>query len=234
MAFRIETRVGCIAMLALAAWGATPVTIEVRHRHLRKGADGTLTFEEHGMKFVEEGKRAAHSREWKYSDIERFDLAPEHIRVITYEDIRWQAGRDRVFLFDELPDGAAGSLYAMLESKLDQRFVADVATLAAGRVRWESPAKMLRLASGSNGTLRITEDRVVFEGDRGSRTWRIADVDNFSSAGPFELSLTSLDGETRFQLKQQLPEDRYNELWRLFSKAPGLKNFMTLQETHHD
>lgn len=232
MAFRIEEATLCL-MLAAGAAIADPVTLEVRHRHPRKGVHGTLTFTEEGVRFDEPGKHAAHSRTWKYAQMQRFELAPDHILVRTYEDLRWQAGRDLEYRFDQLPDGAAEKLYPMLAGKLDQRFVAAVLSTVES-VLWEVPAKMLRRTTGSNGTLRIAEDRVVFEGSSGSRTWRTADITNFSSAGPFELTLTSLDGETRFQLKQPLPEDRYDELWRHFNRAGGLKTFVPLGENHHD
>lgn len=235
MAFRIKETTGCLALaLLFAAMGAAePVTIEVRHRHLRKGATGTLTFTDDGVRFDEPGKRAAHSRAWKYPEVQQFELAPHSIHLRTYEDVRWQGGRDLEYVFDRLPDGAADRLYPVLAAKLDQRFIADLPSPAAG-VLWEAPAKMLHRTGGSNGTLRIAADRIVFESPHASRTWRIADVANLSSAGPFELSITSLDGETRFQLKQALPEDRYNELWRHFNPAPGLKALMPLGEMHHE
>ncbi len=99
---------------------------------------------------------------------------------------------------------------------------------------WEAPAKLLHRTGGYNGTLKIAQDVVVFQSARGSRTWRLSDIDNFSSAGPFELTVTSLDAETRFQLKQPLPEDRYNDLWRHFQRATGPKTFQPFEENHHE
>jgi hypothetical protein len=216
------------------AFGAAPVTLTVRHRHARKGALGTLRFSGDGLRYDEAAKRAAHSRMWKYTDLQRFELAPDHIRVVTYEDVRNLAGRDLAYVFDHIPGDAAQRLYPLLAAKLDRRFIAWVPA-SAGAPLWEAPAKMLRGTGGANGTLRIAADCIVFESATRSRTWRTADVLNFSSSGPFELTLTTLDGESRFQLKQALAEDRYNELWRRFNPAPGLKTTTsTTQEMHYD
>jgi hypothetical protein len=66
---------------------------------------------------------------------------------------------------------------------------------------------------------------VVFRSAGASRTWRYRDILGLTSESPFELTLASLDGETRFQLKQYLPEDRYDDLWRRINEANGLRPF---------
>ena len=236
MAFRTETSIRVVAGIAMCAAlaAAQPLEIPVRHRHLRGGVAGTLAFTAEGVRFTEPGKRSGHSRTWAYTDLQQFSLAPDGIRIRTYEDVRWQAGRDREYRFDGLPEGAAAKLYAMLAPRLEERFIAELAPPSAGAPLWEAPAKLLRGTGGFNGTLRVTDDRIVFDGGRGSRTWRYSDIENLSSAGAYELSVTSLDGETRFQLKQPLPEARYNTLWRRITGANGLNPFLTSKETSHD
>lgn len=216
MAFRIKALCG-IGLLACSA--AQPLTLAVRH--------GSITFTDAGVQF--------NSRSWDYKNIQRLELSPTEIRLRTYEDVRWQLGRDREFVFKHLAPGETAKLYLFLSAHLDQRFIARLPEPVTAPV-WEAPAKMLHRNGGYNGELKIGAGCVVFEGpgEYASRTWRYTDLGNVSSSSPFELTLTSLDGETRFQLKEALLEDRYNDLWRRVTEANGLKVFQSQMESHHD
>ncbi len=118
-----------LAMFAAA--GAEPVTLESATVICARA--GRVRWRSPMMAFdlMSAGKKADHSRTWKYSDLQQLELAPDHIRVRTYEDIGWQAGKDREYLFDRIGDGSAAKLYPLLAAKLDQRFVAECA--GAGR-----------------------------------------------------------------------------------------------------
>jgi hypothetical protein len=48
-----------------------------------------------------------------------------------------------------------------------------------------------------------------------------------SATPPFELVFSTIEGEQRFALKQALPEDRYNQIWRRISEFNGLKVYGT-------
>ena len=148
------------------------------------------------------------------------------MRLVTYEDIHWQLGRDRAFLFDHLPPDLASRVYPFLIAKLDQRFLAHVPDPSVEPI-YETPSKLLLGRAGSNGILKIGLDRITFNGgDRGeSRTWRYSDITTVSSANPFDLTLATLECENRIQLKRALPEATYNELWRRISEANGLKTY---------
>lgn len=208
----------------LPALAAQPFTFSVKR--------GTATFSEDGVRLERRGKEA---RAWDYGNIQELRLSPTEIRIRTYDDVRWQLGRDREYEFDRLSKEDTGKLYRFLISRLDQRFVAEIAE-PIGAPEWSMPAKLLHRTGGFNGELKIGADRIVFEGagEHSSRTWRITDIQNVSSAGPFELSLTSLGGETRFQLKRALPEDRYGGLWQRVMEANGLKIFQSSMGGHHD
>jgi hypothetical protein len=230
MAFRIKAAAYLIFTTLLSAG---EYKYPVRHVHARKGATGTLTLTETGVSFEEPGKKSEHSRTWKYEEIQRFDLSPGRLRILTYEDVRWQLGRDREYTFDRLPDKMAAQLYPMLSARLDQRFVAEVPNQVPDAL-WSMPAKMLRGRSGSNGALEVGSGRIVFASSKDSRTWRYSDILAIASENPFELTIASLDRETRIQLKQNLSEDRYNDLWRRVSEANGLHAFHSTLENHHD
>jgi hypothetical protein len=211
---------------ALAQQGTWPV----RHQHLRNGAVGTLRVTPDSITFDERDKKnrpTAHSRVWKYEDIQQLTLGTKTLRILTYEDQRLEFGRDREFVFDRLPAALVTALYSGWRDRLDSRFVA---ALADDQIHadWQMPVKLLHGRNGSQGVLRFGADRVVYKTPQGeeSRTWRIADIENVSSSGPFDLTVAAHEGEFRFQLKEVLAEDRYNQLWRQISRSHGLQTLI--------
>ena len=205
---------------------------QVRHRHLRNGAAGTLRATPDSLSFEEldkKGHPTAHSRQWKYADIQLLTLGTRTLRLRTYEDQRWELGRDREFVFDQLPAGLVTELYIAWRDHLDTRFVAALADTQLAHPDWQIAAKLLHGRSGSQGVIRFGADRIVYQTEQGeeSRTWRVTDkendIENVSTSGPFDLTINTHEGEFRFQLKETLPEDRYNRLWRQVSRVGGLQ-----------
>ncbi len=230
MAFRSQAALSLI----LAASVAAAQEYSVRHRHLRNGAEGILRFTPAGVAFEEPGKHAAHSREWRFEEIQRFDLSPSELRILTYEDDRKRLNADREFVFDKLPPKMPEELYASLSARLDQRFIARVPDNGFTPL-WSMPAKMLtRRGAGANGTLHAGAERISFDSPAGSRTWRYHDIQSIATENPYELTIHSLDRETRIQLKQELREDVYNDLWRRIEEANGLRAYHSTLESHHD
>lgn len=225
MALRIE-KTAFILIVSGVILAAQDLTFSVRHNHLHKYGVGTLTFTENTIQWEEPGKSHEHSQLWTYEQIQRLELAQDQVRIVTYEDIRWQVGRDRAFLFDHIPADLASRVYPFLIAKLDQRFQAHVYDPSIEPI-YETPAKLLLGRAGSNGVLKIGPDRITFNGgDRGqSRTWRYSDITIFSNAGPFDLTLATLEGENRIQLKRPLPEATYTDLWRRISESNGLTTY---------
>jgi hypothetical protein len=199
MAFRIEAA----ALAFLIAVPALAQEYAVRGGLLRVSAD-SIAFEEKDR-----------WREWKLDEIRQLTLGSTFVRVQTYE------GRNREYVFAPVPTALAEKWYPVFSAQRDQRFVA---ALADEQVRaiWQIPVK---LRNKVQGVLLVGADRVVFratpEGE--SRTWRIGDIESVASAGPFDLTVTTREKEFRFDLKQALPEARYQELWRQIHRAQGLQ-----------
>lgn len=199
-------------MLAQAA-AAQEFRYPARHHHLRKSGAGTLVIGAEGLSFAE--ARGDHRWTWKWQDVQRLDLAPRTLRVLTYRDNPWKLGADREYRFDLDSAQTFGDAYEFLKGRLDQRLVAELADPDAAD-GWSLPAKHLRRFGGTLGVLEAGAGRVVFkaEGKGESRTWRFADIANISRSGPFEFTLTSYEKTFNFQLREPLSEARYNELWR--------------------
>jgi hypothetical protein len=218
MAFRTEARIG--AILIAAAMLAEGQTVEVRHRHLHKGANGELRITAHNISFTEWGKDRRHSRVWKYEDIQHLELTPDVLRILTYEDQKWKLGLDREYVFDRLPDGFAEQVYRQWKDRLDQRFFAGVADPDV-RPLWQAPVKLTGLFQGSEGMLLVGAHRLSYRSKKTgeSRTWRFVDIENIASANAFDLSVVTREREFRFQLKERLALGRYDELWRRLNSS---------------
>ena len=238
MALRIEAA-------AIAIIFATSVQA-VEHRHVRGTAAGTLTITDAGISYKESGKHADHSREWRWTDIQQLTLSPEKLRILTYEDAKWKLGRDREYVFDELAKDLVTSALPLLRAHLDQRFIEAVPQ--NGHATWRLEAKLQRKFTGIDGALAGGPDQITFEAKRPeeSRTWRIADIDSITSSGPYDLTITTYErarlsradrSDFHFQLKDRLPDERYNALWRKVNEAKGWKDLNTLLPTegeHHE
>ena len=213
---------GCL--IFLAALGSAETQFPVRHEHLRKGCAGTLKVTDDGIAFQGAKK---HAWTWQYRDIQQLTYASGRITVLTYEDNPRRLGVDRGYTFTgEIPR----ELYALWSARLDQRFVAEVADPAVEG--WSLPVKHLLRVKGSEGTLTFGAERIVYRtaAPDDARTWRYQDIDNISSSGPFQLTITSYErarshyGDRKgfnFQLKQALNEAQYNQLWLDIQKKNG-------------
>ena len=229
MAFRIETGIIALGVVAHALTGAP-----VEHKHFRHSGHGELVVTEESIAFTEIGKHAEHSRVWKYEQIQQLELSETTLRVLTYEDQNFPLGKDREYIFEQLPKDFAKSVYPTWKDRLDQRFVAALADQEVSTLI-EFPAKLLGLTKGVIGTLLFAEDRVVFRTAKPgeSRTWRLSDIDNIASAGPFDFSVVTMEHhgawnagtrDFRFQLQRPMEEARFNEMWRkLLSGHNGIR-----------
>ncbi len=243
MEFWVKARTGKIvtmALLCVAGAVAQPFTYRAQHAHVHRGGSGSLEITENGISFREQGKHKEHSRQWKYSDIQQLELSPTGLTILTYEDGKWEVGRDRQYRFNNLPEDFTKQVYPFFRRTLDQRFIAEVADPDV-KPLWQAPAKLMAGLNGTHGVLIVGDDRIVFLGDAAkvSQTWRYSDIENISNSGPFELSInTQQHGgiwngnwrEFRFQMKEPLSEDKYNDLWRRLNRPFVLKSLQVLPD----
>ena len=205
------------AVLLPAAALAAEIRFDVRHEHLHKGCGGALTVDEQGISYRGAKK---HAWRWSYQEIQELKLGPRSIHILTYQDHSYD-------FRGEIP----AAVYALWKNRLDQRFVAEIADQQV-QPEWRVPARYLTRMAGSQGVIEISRDRIVFKSDRedDSRTWRFSDIENISSSGPFQLTITTFErarfhyGDRKgfnFQLKEALSEARYDDLWRKINQENG-------------
>ena len=255
MEFRIEkgtlAALSCLLLLAQAAPAQQQFQYEAWHGHSRPphirkaGNMGTLTITDSGVAFVEgnkDGKKPKHPHawHWDYQDIQQLKVAYKSLTVLTYKDNKWKLGMDREYEFDLVADKTLEDSYQFLKNRLDQRFVAEIPDRLSS-VLWEIPVKHLLRFGGDEGVLQVGPDEIVYKSANKaeSRTWRYQDIENVSSAGPFQLTITTFErakthyGDLKgfnFELKQRLEEAPYNDLWLRLNQSKGLKILKSYRE----
>ena len=206
---------GIEALFALASI----LTFNVEHDHLRKTGAGTLSVHDVGIAFEERGE-PSHNRSWTWENIQQLMLEPDRMRILTYRDQKWQAGRDEDYvLIGKIP----AEVQAAFRQHLGAKYVSAVPQDAADAL-WRIPVKLHERVGGAEGQLALTRDQLVFtSNERGaSRTWPIELIDSVSSSNPYELTVYTLERagwtrsprEFRFQLKTPIPNEQYQALWR--------------------
>lgn len=252
MAFRVEKRalaiVSGLALMASEGFAQQEFRYEVwrgqsRVAHLpphfkKVGNMGTLTVSPSEVAFEEtgiNGKKPKHPKSWRwaYEDIQQLKISPKSVTVLTYKDNAWKFGADREYEFNLVSGKTFTDAYELLRGRLDQRFVAAVPGIV-DRPLWEIPAKRLVHFGGDEGVVQVGAAEIVYKSLRkdSSRTWRYEDIDNISSSGPFQLTITTFERakldygslkQFNFELKQRLDEARYNDLWLRLNQSKGLR-----------
>ena len=196
----------------------------VRHHHNLKDCRGVLTITDAGVEYKTAHK--SDSRRWSYGAIRLLKVAsPTEISLVTYEDQKRYAGKDREFSFQLVEGKVRGDLSAFLLSVVKRPMV--LAVLPAPPPDEEKPAfeievKHLHTIEGAMGVLRIYADRIIFEtakeGD--SRYWRLSDLNRFAQPDRYRFQIVSdipmTGGPTEvynFQLLDDLPSGVYDYLW---------------------
>jgi hypothetical protein len=208
------------AMLVAQATQAQSFEFAVRHRHLLRDCRGTLKISAAGVEYQTEHSNDA--RKWKFKEIQTIEVnSPARISLVTYEDQKRYAGKDRIFEFELLSEKARPELTAFLLEHVRRPMILAVLP-EAEKPAFEIPVKHLHTITGAAGNLKIYPDRVVFQSARegDSRIWRLADIERFSQPDRFRFQIVGrvpkAGGPTEaynFQLMEDLPPGVYDYLW---------------------
>lgn len=223
MAFGSQIAFVAATVLALRA---ETLSFEVR-------GGGMLQVDESGITFRKQVKKKPEQlRVWLYEHLQEVKVSDNKLLLVTYEDSpKWKLGVDRAFTFQLAdPQKDFRGVFELLQGKLDQRLVSALAEPPA-QFDWKVGVKKLGLVKGSEGTLYVASDRIVYHSalPGESRTWRLQDLENVNSSGPFELTLTTNERSRssygsrkafNFRLKQAVDPARVDALWRRLAKLP--------------
>ncbi|MBZ5497056.1 MAG: hypothetical protein LAP85_11690 [Acidobacteriia bacterium] len=193
----------------------------VKHRHILKDCRGTLKITPEGVEY--QTSHAKDARRWKFEEIRVVEVkSPTEISVVTYEDQKRWAGKDKVFEFTLLDKQADPALSAFLLSHVKRPMELAVIPEEGEKPAFEIPVKHLHTIVGAMGMLRIYADKVIFQSSKvgDSRYWRLADIERFSQPDRFRFQVVShvpqAGGPTEvynFQLMEDLPDGVYDYLW---------------------
>jgi hypothetical protein len=214
----MEMAIGKVTICMILSTTAWAQQFAVHHQHLRKFCMGTLTVETGGIRF--NGPKG-HTWTWPYADIQQLTLRRGSIHILSYKDSsNWKLGKDVAYTFTgEFPIDLLEHQWSVT---LDQRFVAAVSIEGTNPAPALSiPVKQLALTKGTQGILTFGGNAVVYDTPVAPRTWRYSDIQFISSANPFQLTITTLEKQFDFQLKQAITESTYNQLWLDIEKKNG-------------
>jgi hypothetical protein len=209
--------------LSLAAGTASAQSYEfqVEHEHLLRSCRGTLVVAPGGIEF--KSAQPDHSRVWQYTELQQVKVTSKSaLELLTYEDEKRLAGRDRVYKFKLLAGEITPEVSAQLMARVTRPLVTSIPPVADGTPRFEAPVKHLHPFGGCAGTLSIFADRVTFESSdkpEHSRFWRYADIENFSQSERFRFEIAASEAgfggprSYNFQLKAALPAGAYDYVW---------------------
>lgn len=213
-----------LLLVWLVAQTAAAQTFPVIHKKALWPDDpGELIFTGDAIEFRAAGKEK-NSRKWAYSDIQYLDrVSRKELVILTYEDQKWELGRDREFRFilteGEIGDELFDTLQARLKKPATDRVVPEVVTPI-----YEAPVKHLHTFGGCEGRLLFTENTAVYKTshEQDSREWRLdIDVQSVWSQNPYHLEIHAYDNNRRefsrtrvysFALKEPLDGEFYRGL----------------------
>jgi len=217
--FFLTAILGCALMPATYSWGQE-FEFSVRHRHIFKDCQGTLKITGDGVEY--KTAYAQDARKWRFEEIRTLEIkSAARISVISYEDQKRYAGKDRVFEFELVDKKATPELSAFLLSRVKRPTLLAVIPAQENPI-YDITVKHLHVFGGVLGVLRIYPDKVIFQSNStgDSRVWRIQDIESFGHPDRFRFQITSYLPKTggptevyNFQLMDDLPEGVYDYLW---------------------
>jgi len=182
---------------------------QVRHDHLIGSCTGDLVFTETGVEY--RTAKTDDARTWDYEDIQRLELSPRRITILTYEGRRLELGADRTFHFDLLNGEVNEGFRREMETRLTRPLVSSVIP-EREHARYTIPARRKRLIGGGpQGVLELGDRYLVFRGESAdeSQIWRYDDLQSIGSTGAYQLRV---DNHV-FDLKRRLRTEEYDFLW---------------------
>ena len=116
---------------------------------LPPGACPMLLINQDGVEY--KASKTTDSRKWTFNDIRALEIkSPTEISIITYEDQKRWAGKDRIFEFSLLEQKATPELSAFLLSRVKRPMKLAVLPEDSGKPEYEIPVKHLRGWGGSH------------------------------------------------------------------------------------
>ena len=210
-----------------AAAAGPPFELPVKRDGLFGGSRGTLVFAMDRIEYQTTDKDDA--RRWAYDQVKQLQiLAPTRIVLLTYEDQGLlRLGADRKFDFRVIDGTVSAEFIKFLLDRVGRPIVTAVMPPFRGERLFSALVKHQRQGRGSEGVLIMYDTQLLYltEEEEDSRYWRFGDIYSVQRLDRYRLQVTVYEGgsgDTRnfvFELKADLPERFYDELWARVNPA---------------
>ncbi len=198
------------------ASGADAFSFEAEHKRLLRNRVGELTITAEGIAFqAEKGEDQSHR--WSFDEIQELRVeSPRRIRILSYEDVRWNLNRDRRFTFELIE----GEITPEVVVFLAERIPTPLATAVfpePERVLVRIPAKHGHgLGGGCDGEVIVAEEAVFYLTPHTghSRWWPLEQIESVGARSEYDFRVDTREGGFHFQLKRPLERRIFEDLWR--------------------
>lgn len=222
---------GATAWAASAAASGPPFEFAVRKDQVFGASRGTLVFDQAAIEYKTTDRKDA--RRWAYEQVKQVQVrSPRRLRILTYEDQGWlKLGADRTYEFEVTQGTIGADFVAFLLERIERPVVTAVMPPLPGEPRFRVPVKHQRLGRGSDGTLVLYDDRLVYltERETEARHWRLGDLFSVLLLDRDRLEVRAYEGgggATRpfvFELKTALPVGFYDALWQQVNRPTAAR-----------
>ncbi|MBI2820710.1 MAG: hypothetical protein HYX74_00665 [Acidobacteria bacterium] len=212
------------SVLPIQAAAQEPMAFFVKHDRFFTTSQGRLIIDGSGISYTPEKERKK-VMSWKYVDIQQIKIeSPARLELLTYEDTRWQLGRDRRFVFQIVQGQITPGVAMFLRERVATPVVSAVFAQPEGAILYSVPAKHLHaLGMGCQGELLFAEGGIYYRSSntKHSRFWLLETIESLGQQSPFtfritvrEQNLLGAERNFQFQLKRAMGDGIYQRLWR--------------------
>jgi hypothetical protein len=194
----------------------------VRARSLQKDEPGRLRIDTSGIEYFSTKEKT--SIRLPFIDVHEMDISdPSAIRVETYEMLKRKLSGRRSYVFRLRSSRGVEEndrLAQFLSERINRPLLGSQPTTA--KPEFEIPAYHRHVLNGCNGMLQITPEGIRFLSTKEdhSRTWKYSDIQTIGGSDPFSFRVTTLAETFSFDLKDRLPKEAYELVWRRVYDLP--------------
>ena len=218
-----------LSLLIINSASAQEFKYKVQKDRMIGHRDGELIISDKGVEY-RATKRDKESRVWSYGDIRLFEiLSPTKVRIWTYKDRKLRFGEDESLTFEIIDGKLDPSVSDFVRARIPRPFVTSILASEQTEIA-QIPVKHSHRFGGCEGTLKLYQDKLVYESKTGhdSRSWRWTDIRSVGRPDIYRFDVETFEPQTgassrtfNFVLKEQMDDRTYDLIWsRVYRPTP--------------
>ncbi len=198
---------------------------------MQKDEPGQLRIDGSGIQYRSANGKTSVSL--PFIDVQEMDVADRStIRIETYEILKRKLSGRRSYVFRLRSSRSAeenDQLTQFLSEQIRRPLLGSQSITA--QPEFELPAYHRHVVSGCDGRLQITPEGIRFLSTKEdhSRTWKYSEIQTFGGSNAFSFRITTLAETFTFDLKDRLPKEAYDLVWRRVYDLPRYGTANTTQ-----